>query len=64
MPFRTMIRLNLLVLCGLMASGCATGNMEDDRFFNRGWVWPTELDEPPAKSQPVDDAMPPLPPEE
>jgi hypothetical protein len=37
----------LLGLLGVMAlTGCATGNAEDDAFFNRGWLWPKKLDEP------------------
>jgi hypothetical protein len=40
-----MLLLSLLSISVL--AGCATGDVEDDAFFHRGWLWPKSLDERP-----------------
>jgi hypothetical protein len=50
---------SVAVLALLALGGCATGNIEDDEFFNRGWLHPKELDTAPPKSNSVRDSMPP-----
>lgn len=42
-------------------SGCSTGSVEDDNFFNRGWLKPKELDGPEPRSPQVEDSMPQIP---
>jgi hypothetical protein len=45
------IKCTRLLLLSLLSTGiltgCATGNPEDDAFFNRGWLWPRSLDQRP-----------------
>jgi hypothetical protein len=51
---RTLKLRSLLCLLGcVLLAGCATGNNEDDVFFNRGWIWPKSMDE--QKSLPLSD---------
>jgi len=53
------VRLGTLtLLVGLAFSGCATGNLEEDAFFNRGWIRPWVLDRPTRHSD-VTDSVPP-----
>jgi hypothetical protein len=55
--------LNRLCLLGSLAAlaftGCATGNLEQDAFFNRGWLWPKDLEKPSEHLSRVNDSMPP-----
>jgi len=40
-------RWSLVCLLGVtLLTGCATGNADDDAFFNHGWIWPKSMDRP------------------